>query len=308
MSVFSQYQSRFENSAEEEYSLQEYLDLCKNDPSAYASPAERLLAAIGEPELIDTSKDPRLSRIFSNKVIKRYAEFSEFYGMEECVDQIVSFFRHAAQGLEEQKQILYLLGPVGGGKSSLAEKLKQLMQKVPIYALKGSPIQESPLGLFDPDEDGQILQEEYGIPLRRVRISMSPWAAKRLKEFNGDIRQFRVVKQHPSVLNQIAISKTEPGDENNQDISSLVGKVDIRRLEEFEQHDPDAYSFSGGLCKANQGLMEFVEMFKAPIKVLHPLADRFTGNELQRHRGDRLDPVRRNHSCAFERGGMAEFS
>ena len=271
MSVFAKYQDRFENTTAEEYSLEEYLEICKTDPTAYASPAERLLVAIGEPEFIDTSKDPRLSRIFSNKVIKRYAEFSEFYGMEECVDQIVSFFRHSAQGLEEQKQILYLLGPVGGGKSSLAEKLKQLMQKVPIYSLKGSPIQESPLGLFDPDEDGEILADDYGIPRRRIGLSMSPWAAKRLREYNGDIRKFRVVKHHPSVLNQVAISKTEPGDENNQDISSLVGKVDIRRLEEFEQQDPDAYSFSGGLCKANQGLMEFVEMFKAPIKVLHPL-------------------------------------
>ena len=80
-----------------------------------------------------------------------------------------------------------------------------------------------------------------------------------------------MIKQHPSVLHQTAISKLEPGDENNQDISSLVGKVDIRKLEEFEQNDPDAYSFSGGLCKSNQGIMEFVEMFKAPIKVLHPL-------------------------------------
>ena len=100
---------------------------------------------------------------------------------------------------------------------------------------------------------------------------MSPWAVKRLHEFNGDIRQFRVVKLYPSILNQVAISKTEPGDENNQDISALVGKVNIRMLEEFPQHDPDAYSFSGGLCKSNQGMLEFVEMFKAPIKVLHPL-------------------------------------
>ena len=67
------------------------------------------------------------------------------------------------------------------------------------------------------------------------------------------------------------MAKTEPGDENNQDISSLVGKVDIRQLEHFSQDDPDAYSYSGALCKANQGLMEFVEMFKAPLKVLHPL-------------------------------------
>ena len=271
MGIFNHYQTRYEDAQQEEYSLQEYLDLCKQDSAVYASAAERLLIAIGEPELVDTSQDPRLSRIFSNKIIKRYTEFHNFYGMEECIEQIVSFFRHAAQGLEEKKQILYLLGPVGGGKSSLAEKLKQLMERVPIYSLKGSPIQESPLALFSPDEDGQILQEEYGIPLRYVTSIMSPWAAKRLQEYHGDISQFRVIKHYPSVLNQIAISKTEAGDENNQDISSLVGKVDIRKLEDYEQNDPDAYSFSGGLCKANQGLMEFVEMFKAPIKVLHPL-------------------------------------
>jgi serine protein kinase len=100
---------------------------------------------------------------------------------------------------------------------------------------------------------------------------MSPWAVKRLKEFGGDITKFKVVKRYPSRLNQIALSKTEPGDENNQDISALVGKVDIRKLEDFPQNDADAYSYSGGLCLSNQGLMEFVEMFKAPIKVLHPL-------------------------------------
>lgn len=271
MSIFANYQTRYEDTEQEEYSLKEFLEICKADATAYATAPERLLAAIGEPEIVDTSRDARLSRIFSNKIIKRYPHFTDFYGMEECIEQIVSFFKHAAQGLEEKKQILYLLGPVGGGKSSLAEKLKQLMETVPFYSLKGSPVQESPLGLFNPREDAQILKEEYGIPERYINTIMSPWAAKRLKEFNGDISQFRVVKQHPSLLNQIAISKTEPGDENNQDISALVGKVDIRKLEEFRQNDPDAYSFSGGLCRSNQGILEFVEMFKAPIKVLHPL-------------------------------------
>jgi serine protein kinase len=271
MTIFSHYQDRYEATLQEEYSLQEYLDLCKEDSSVYASAAERMLLAIGEPELVDTSRDPRLSRIFANKVIKRYEAFQEFYGMEECIQQIVSFFRHAAQGLEERKQILYLLGPVGGGKSSLAERLKQLMEKQPIYAIKDSPVFESPLGLFSLEEDGLILEDEYGIPLRYLKAVMSPWAVKRLHEYNGDISQFRVVKLYPSVLDQMGISKTEPGDENNQDISSLVGKIDIRKLEHFAQSDPDAYSFSGGLCRANQGLMEFVEMFKAPIKVLHPL-------------------------------------
>jgi serine protein kinase len=271
MSIFSHYRERYEATQQEELSIKEYLELCKKDPSVYASAAERMLMAIGEPEMVDTASDPRLSRIFSNKMIKRYKVFADFYGMEECIQQIVSFFKHAAQGLEEKKQILYLLGPVGGGKSSLAEMLKTLMEKMPIYCIKGSPVFESPLGLFNPEEDGKILLEDYGIPNRYIKTIMSPWAAKRLQEFHGDITQFKVVKVYPSILNQIAITKTEPGDENNQDISSLVGKVDIRQLEEFPQNDPDAYSFSGGLCRANQGLMEFVEMFKAPIKVLHPL-------------------------------------
>jgi serine protein kinase len=271
MSIFDHFQARYETAKEEEYTLHEYLEICKQDRAAYASAAERMLMAIGKPEMVDTRKDQRLSRIFSNKVIKIYPAFKDFYGMEETIEQIVSFFRHAAQGLEEKKQILYLLGPVGGGKSSLAEKLKVLMENCPVYAIKGSPINESPLGLFSPQEDGRILEEDYGIPQRYLRGIMSPWAIKRLHEFNGDITKFKVVKIRPSVLEQIAIAKTEPGDENNQDISSLVGKVDIRKLEQFSQDDADAYAFSGGLCKANQGLLEFVEMFKAPIKVLHPL-------------------------------------
>lgn len=204
-------------------------------------------------------------------MLKLYPAFRDFYGMEEVIEHIVSYFRHAAQGLEEKKQILYLLGPVGGGKSSLAEKLKSLIEKVPFYAIKGSPVHESPLGLFDVDEDGRILEDDYGIPRRYLNTIMSPWAVKRLHEFNGDITRFRVIKLNPSVLRQIAVAKTEPGDENNQDISSLVGKIDIRMLEQFSQDDPDAYSYSGGLCLANRGLLEFVEMFKAPIKVLHPL-------------------------------------
>ncbi len=271
MTIFNHYQGRYESTQEEEYSLHEYLDLCRDDPSVYASAAERMLLAIGEPEVVNTAEDPRLSRIFANKLIRRYEAFAEFYGMEECIEQIVSFFRHAAQGLEERKQILYLLGPVGGGKSSLAERLKQLMEKQPIYCIKDSPVFESPLGLFDSQEDGAILEEEYNIPTRYLKAVMSPWAAKRLREYGGDISQFRVVKVYPSILDQVAVSKTEPGDENNQDISALVGKIDIRKLEHYAQNDPDAYSYSGGMCRANQGLMEFVEMFKAPIKVLHPL-------------------------------------
>src|SRR4051812_28218699 len=269
--VLEQFRSNYSATQSEEFSIEEYLNLCKREPATYASAAERMIAGIGEPELVDTRNDPRLGRIFGNRIIRRYPAFREFFGMEDAIEQIVAFFKHAAQGLEEKKQILYLLGPVGGGKSSIAERLKTVMELRPIYALKGSPVNESPLGLFTPERYGALLEQEYGIPMRYLTGIMSPWAVKRLQEYEGDLSKFRVVRIQPSVLRQVAITKTEPGDENNQDISSLVGKVDIRKLESLSQDDPDAYSYSGGLCLANQGLLEFVEMFKAPIKMLHPL-------------------------------------
>ena len=269
--VLDRFRERYEGGLEEEYSLPEYLELCRTNPAAYATAAERMLMAIGEPEMIDTRSDPRLSRIFSNKIVRVYPAFRDFFGMEDTIEQIVAYFKHAAQALEERKQILYLLGPPGGGKSSLAEKLKILMELMPFYALKGSPVNETPLGLFSREQDGPALEAQYGIPQRHFDAIPSPWAVKRLAEYGGDLSRFRVVKLRPSALAQIGVCKTEPGDENNQDISSLVGKLDIRKLEQYSQDDPDAYSYSGGLCRANQGLLEFVEMFKAPIKVLHPL-------------------------------------
>ena len=100
-----------------------------------AKPGE-VLAAIGDPEIIDTSTDSHLSRIFSNKKIRTYKGFADFYGTEEAIERIVAYFTASAQGLEESKQILYLKGPVGGGKSSVVERLKTLMMKMPIYVLK----------------------------------------------------------------------------------------------------------------------------------------------------------------------------
>lgn len=275
MDVFDLYTDSYNREKHEELSLQDYLLGCKDNPLMHAGAAERMVSAIGEPELIDTSHDQRLGRIFLNRTIKCYSAFKEFYGMEETIERIVAFFNYAAQGLEEKKQVLYLLGPVGGGKSSLAERLKSLMEKEPIYVLKAgdeiSPIFESPINLFNPELMGDLLEDKYGIPQRRLSGLISPWAVKRLDEFEGDISKFTIVKLFPSKLRHVCVAKTEPGDENNQDISSLVGKLDIRKLEHFSQNDPDAYSYSGGLNRTTQGMLEFVEMFKAPIKVLHPL-------------------------------------
>ncbi len=108
--------------------------------------------------------------MFFNRTIKRYSAFEGFYGMEDTIERIVGYFKHAAQGLEEKRQILYLLGPVGGGKSSLAERLKDLMEKHPIYVLKAgeeiSPVFESPLGLFR--------SAELGIPAGRALRHRTP--------------------------------------------------------------------------------------------------------------------------------------
>lgn len=287
MTLFKKFQEKFERERQERMTLKEYLELCKTDPGAYASAAERMVKAIGEPILVDTSKDLRLSRIFGNRTIRRYKAFEKFYGMEETIERIASYYRAAAQGLEEKRQVLYLLGPVGGGKSSLAERLKELMETQPIYVLEFegelSPVLESPLGLFKAPEFAEALHAEYGIEPRRLGIP-SPWAVKRLASVDGDLSKFDVVRLHPSKLSQVGICKTEPGDENNQDISALVGKIEIRKLEHFSQNDTDAYGYSGGLCRSNQGLLEFVEMFKAPIKVLHPLLtatqeSNYTGTE-----------------------------
>src|SRR6186713_1370295 len=159
--IFDLYAHAYESQKQHRMSLREYLEGCRADQAMYASTAERMISAIGEPEFVDTAKDTRLGRIFMNRTLKVYPAFKDFYGLEETIERIVGFFRHAAQGLEEKKQILYLLGPVGGGKSSLAERLKSLMERQPIYVLKAgqdvSPLFESPLGLFDPETMGPAL-------------------------------------------------------------------------------------------------------------------------------------------------------
>lgn len=263
-------------------SLEDYLIGCKSNPLWYATAAERMVAAIGEPNILDTSTDPRLSRIFSNRKIRTYDTFKDFYGAEEAIEQIVTYFRNAAAGLEESKQILYLLGPVGGGKSSLAERIKDLMEVNPIFVLydrnepdpelRTSPVFESPLALFTASEHGEMFEDNFGIPRSYLgRTVLSGWAQEKLREFDGDINRFSIAKVYPSKTTQTGIMKIEPGDDNNQDVSVLVGKTDLRKLDRFSQHHPYSYSFSGGLNRTNQGLLDFAEMFKANIKVLNPL-------------------------------------
>jgi serine protein kinase len=124
MNIFDHYRQRYEAAKDEEFTLQEFLAICKQDRSAYANAAERLLMAIGEPQMVDTAQEPRLSRLFSNRVVARYPAFEEFYGMEDAIEQIVSYLKHAAQGLS-----LNFATPGGRSSSSCATRISSgLMQ------------------------------------------------------------------------------------------------------------------------------------------------------------------------------------
>jgi len=92
-SLFNAFARSFEARSQSDMSMAEYLESCRSDPMRYANAAERLLAAIGEPQMIDTAKDPRLGRIFLNRTMRTYPAFAGFYGMEETIERIVGFFR-----------------------------------------------------------------------------------------------------------------------------------------------------------------------------------------------------------------------
>ncbi len=280
--ILAGFKAGYDSRKAETLSLGGFLKRAKEDDGCYVGAAARLLRAIGEPEIVDTSKAGGVeNRVHQGKTIARYPAFSDFFGAENTVQQIVDHLRSAADGGEDKKQVLYLLGPVGGGKSSLGDRLKQLMETQPIYVLKSkitgerSPINESPLGLFDNPDVRKRVAETFNIPERAMKVGMSPWAVKRLEEAGGNIDEaFEVEKIYPSSKDKIAVAKVEPGDENNQDTSVLVGKTNIRKLgDELDQNDTDTYLYSGGFAYGHQGIMEFVEMFKAPLKVLNPMLE-----------------------------------
>ena len=291
--IFESFQRSYgERHNEKPMTLLEYLEEARVNQKMYQTPHEAMVEAFGKPRHLDTRNDSRLGRIYENRVLKVFDKFEgQFFGMYEVIEQIYSYFLRASQGLDERHKVLYLLGPVGGGKSSLAEHLKMLMERIPFYVLavekKGgayhgthelSPVFESPLGLFSEQGQKELMTEQLGIHERYIPRLMSPWAVKRLQEeLNGDVSQFRVVRLYPSTLDQVGISVATPGDETNQDVSTLVGKNDISKIGIYPQNDPDAYLFSGALCRGAR-FMEFVEMFKAPIKTLNPLLPALTEN------------------------------
>ncbi len=168
-SLFGLFAKQYDTQKEAEMSLEDYLKACAREPMAYASAAERMIAAIGEPEMVDTSTDSRLGRIFMNRTIRIYPAFADdFFGMEETIERIVGYFRHAAQGLEERKQVLYLLGP-GRRRQILARRAPQGADgKDADLCLEGGqgdePDLREPLGPVRPDHHGRHAREAIQDP------------------------------------------------------------------------------------------------------------------------------------------------
>ena len=175
-------------------SIQEYLDLCKNDPMAYASVAERMLTAIGEPELVDTRTIRAVAHL-RQQDDRSIPPSAISTAWKKSSNRSCPTSATPRRVWKRRKQILYLLGPVGGGKSSLAEKLKHLIEKIPIYAIKGSPVHESPLGLFNPIEDdahaGRRLRHSAALPQHHHE----PVGGQAPARIRWRHHQFRVVKR-----------------------------------------------------------------------------------------------------------------
>jgi serine protein kinase len=208
--------------------------------------------------------------------ITRYKFFSgELFGIEEPIARIVEYFKSAAQRLEVRKRILLLMGPVGGGKSTIVTMLKRGLEEWTrneqgaVYAIKDCPMHEEPLHLI-PAELRPEIEKHYGI---YIEGDLCPQCRYALEHTYGgrheDVRVHRIIF---SEKQRVGIGTFAPSDPKSQDITELTGSIDLSTIGEVGvESDPRAYRFDGELNISNRGLMEFVEMLKVDEKFLYSL-------------------------------------
>ena len=250
----------------------DYLNLLKEDPSIYKLAHERVYELLMKPgvENIKTEEDVRLMRIYGKEIIKRYEFFKEdFFGIDKTIMKIARYFCSAAMKGEESRQVLYLVGPVGAGKSSLIDAIKRLLEESPeVYALEGCPMREEPLHLLPKHLRGQV-EELLDI---KIEGDLCPICKYRLiHEFNGEYERFPVVKTGFSIRSRKGIGVVPPVDPNNQDTSILEGSVDISKMDLYPEDDPRVLSLNGAFNVGNRGIVEFIEVFKNDVEYLHTM-------------------------------------
>ena len=250
----------------------EYLELARENPGVACLAHKRLydmLVAKGVSD-VDLDENPKLKRMFRGEQIKAYKFFEEdFFGMEKTVNQIVRYFHSASLKGEESRQVLYLVGPVGSGKSSLVERLKQGLEQVPaFYAIEGCPMYEEPLHLIP-----RHLRKEFSKMLGiEVEGDLCPVCRYRLKEeFQGRWEEMPVRTYDFSIRAKRGIGVVPPVDPNNQDTSVLIGGEDISKLDLYSEGDPRVLDLSGALNVGNRGMVEFIEVFKNETEYLHAM-------------------------------------
>lgn len=250
----------------------EYLNIVKEDPEIPMLAHQRMYKLITEPgvRVIETDENPRLRRIYGNDIIKKYKFFDEeFFGIDKTIMKIVRYFHSAAMAGEEARQVLYLVGPVGAGKSSLMEALKRALEmSPPIYALKGCPMREEPLHLVP-----KHLRKEFEDVLNvRIEGDLCPVCRYRLKnEFSGEYEKFPEMSVDFSIRSRKGIGVVPPVDPNNQDTSVLIGSVDISKIDLYPEDDPRVLSLNGAFNVGNRGIVEFIEVFKNETEYLHTM-------------------------------------
>jgi serine protein kinase len=250
----------------------DYLEIVKKDPDVAMLAHQRMYERIVKPgvDVIKTEEHPRLRRIYGSDVLKRYQFFTDdFYGIDKTIMKIVRYFHSAAMAGEEARQVLYLVGPVGAGKSSLMEAIKKSLESSePVYALEGCPIREEPLHLVP-----KHLRNEFEKILNvRIEGDLCPICRYRLKnEFNGEYEKFPVNTVDFSIRSRKGVGVVPPVDPNNQDTSVLIGQVDISKLDIYSEDDPRVMSLNGAFNVGNRGIVEFIEVFKNETEYLHTM-------------------------------------
>ncbi len=206
----------------------------------------------------------------------RYKFFAnDIFGLEKPLQQIAEYFHSAAQRLEVRKRILLLMGPVGGGKSTIVHLLKRGLETYTrsdagaTYAIKECPMNEEPLHLI-PHELRDDVEKEFGIYIEGDLCPQCRWLLD--NKYGGKIEDVPVRRMIFSEKHRSGIGTFTPSDPKSQDISELVGGIDLSTIGEVGvESDPRAYRFDGELNIANRGLMEFVEMLKTDEKFLYVL-------------------------------------
>jgi serine protein kinase len=236
------------------------------------------LSALSHARICDMILSPGVDKIAegSHYELARYKFFSdELFGIEEPIAKIVEYFKSAAQRLEVRKRILLLMGPVGGGKSTIVAMLKRGLEtwtrseQGALYAIKDCPMHEEPLHLI-PLELRPEIEKHYGL---YIEGELCPQCRYNLEHsYQGRHEDVLVERIAFSEKDRIGIGTFAPSDPKSQDITELTGSIDLSTIGEIGvESDPRAYRFDGELNISNRGMMEFIEILKCDEKFLYSL-------------------------------------